>query len=340
MSDEGIEGQLAELRRDYQQEEGQPFRHFYCPILHRDEQTELCEGHVVNQKLPASSRLWVVQRKDVDGFYGRIFETDVVAMIQSRERTFTDALFDKDLRRKLNPQITADGEEVPIYYPGRRDRVPPYYSPLTVEGDRGTIHMGVRLTPDEMAELSLRNLQIEMKLDCRTAGVVSMIKAAHLTMFRLLRYGYALSGAGIDVGRFTLGQFYLENQGRRDREVRAAAPDFFRRYVNAVRPVQYAGQTPPRGTVEDRRLGVCFGSSGRPFAFIVFVRTADWLHAVLLPEVRHPDSAAAYWHFLRSDRTTIQASSALFDADKQVFRVVEEPEELAWGKEDPATALG
>jgi hypothetical protein len=338
MSDEGIQDQLARLRRDYQEEAGQPFRHFYCPILHRDEQAELCRGHIINQKIPGSSRLWVVQRKDVDGFYGRVFEADVVAMIQSWGKPFAEALFDEDLRRKLRPRLTADGAEVPTYYAGRGS-VPAHHSPLVIEGGRKPIYMATRLPPEEMAALSLQHLQIEMKLDCRVAGLVSMIKAAHLTMFRLLDYVYALSGAGIEVGWSTLGRFYLENQGRKDHEVRAAAADFFGPYVNMVRPVGYGGTMPPRGTVEDHRLGICLGSSGRPFAYIVFVRTGDRLHAVLMPAVGHPDSVAAYLDFLRSERTTLRVSTAMFDTAKQGFLVVEQPEELVWAKEDPATAL-
>src|SRR5262245_56324301 len=60
--------------------------------------------------------------------------------------------------------------------------------------------------------------------------------------------------------------------------------------------------TPPRGTLEDNRAWVCFGSSGRPFGMVVLVRTDAALHAVLLPGFSHPDSVELYLDFLRNDK--------------------------------------
>jgi hypothetical protein len=55
---------------------GNPFKCFYCPILQTDEETELCMGHIVNKSIPNSCRKCVVQRKDVDGFYGVVVEAE------------------------------------------------------------------------------------------------------------------------------------------------------------------------------------------------------------------------------------------------------------------------
>ena len=39
---------LEGLRSDYQTVTGFPFEKFYCPILFRDENVELCRAHLVN----------------------------------------------------------------------------------------------------------------------------------------------------------------------------------------------------------------------------------------------------------------------------------------------------
>ena len=67
--------QLARLRADYLEVEKKPLKRFYCPIIGQDdENADLCLGHVIHQKIPNSSRKTIVQRKDVDGFYGRLLE--------------------------------------------------------------------------------------------------------------------------------------------------------------------------------------------------------------------------------------------------------------------------
>ena len=46
-----IRKRLEQLRADYESVSDRPWHFFYCPILHRDEETELCAGHIINQAL-------------------------------------------------------------------------------------------------------------------------------------------------------------------------------------------------------------------------------------------------------------------------------------------------
>ena len=75
-----IDGQnrLKALNQGFEQVVGNPFKHFYCPLLYCDDDTQLCKGHIVNAAFPGIGRQWVVQRADVDGFYGSCFEADFV----------------------------------------------------------------------------------------------------------------------------------------------------------------------------------------------------------------------------------------------------------------------
>jgi hypothetical protein len=69
---------LEALRTDYASVAGVPFQTFFCPVLFRDEDVELCRAHLVNQAFAGASRRWTIQRKDVDEFFGAFFESDFV----------------------------------------------------------------------------------------------------------------------------------------------------------------------------------------------------------------------------------------------------------------------
>ncbi len=51
MSESNLTKRIEALRNDFASVRGKPFEHFYCPILMRDEQTEICCGHIVNKAL-------------------------------------------------------------------------------------------------------------------------------------------------------------------------------------------------------------------------------------------------------------------------------------------------
>jgi hypothetical protein len=91
--------------------------------------------------------------------------------------------------------------------------------------------------------------------DFRIAALVSLIKAAHLTQFRILGYRYGCSEAAAYVGREILGHFYLENLHKKNAaEVRKAALEFFRPYVAMMRPLVATDGT-FTGTVDEAAIG-------------------------------------------------------------------------------------
>ena len=71
-----VKKRLEDLRSDHESVTGSPFKHFLCPILFRDDDTELCRAHVINKSFQESDRSWTVQRADVDAWYGSMFEAD------------------------------------------------------------------------------------------------------------------------------------------------------------------------------------------------------------------------------------------------------------------------
>ena len=66
-------------------------RDFLCPILQVEERAILCKGHIVPRAV--RGRTWLVQRKDVDNFYGRFVEADFIHGVRLRAMpTFEDAV--------------------------------------------------------------------------------------------------------------------------------------------------------------------------------------------------------------------------------------------------------
>src|SRR4051812_49196279 len=80
--------QIAALREDFcaavaaapGEAVGASFRQFFCPVLHEDGLGErgLMEGHVLPQGLKVASRATVIQRADVDNYFGETIEPDLI----------------------------------------------------------------------------------------------------------------------------------------------------------------------------------------------------------------------------------------------------------------------
>ena len=267
------------------------------------------------------------------GPFGRVFEADFVALITSRGTGVRDVFKDAALSKKLKPRITVDGEEWRYHY-YRGHAIPVAQCGVILADDAGdAVRLVVHKSPQEMEDGQGQNWQLSFELDCRVSALVSLIKAAYLTLFHLNGYGYALSARGLSVGYDLLGDFYRQNRDKEVSQVKEAARDYFKRYVHMVRPIERVDGTPPVGTIEDHRAKVCFGSSGRPFALVVLYQHDQELHAVMMPFFAHPDSAAAFFEFLNNDRDTLRASECVFNPNKNGWEIEEQPAEMVWPKE-------
>jgi hypothetical protein len=164
---EEIRRNLAVLQADYTRVNGSPFQHFFCPILHRDELTELCMGHIVSQKLPNYCRARVVQRKDVDGFYGEVVEPEFATLIQARSGTLKDVVFDPELGKKMRPKIVVDGQEVD-HYPFRGHAIPKQHAGFVLEHKEGSeLRLVLRKSRDEILEDLTKDWKLVVERDCR-----------------------------------------------------------------------------------------------------------------------------------------------------------------------------
>ena len=96
-----------------------------------------------------------------------------------------------------------------------------------------------------------------------------------------------------------------------------------------VRPV-LAQPTSIQGTAVDGFVFVCQCESQTPWALIVFIRTSDLLHAVLVPVLEAPSAAGRFMTFLRGEGGVIRANRCRFQND--TWQGAPDSETLLWPK--------
>lgn len=303
---------LESLRADYESVRGYPFKHFFCPILFRDDNVQLCRAHIVNSGFRDSDRSWTIQRADVDNFYGSIFESDFLEIQDRGSHRPIDVLTDRELTRRLRPRLISDGKQVDHYI--AEGPIPPEFTELTLTSPSSTVRLALKLTPSEALTTINSQLEIHIEKDVRLAALSSCIKAAHLTLFDMIGYQYGLSLGGYIVGHDILGKFFLENAKHPKSNILENSREHFLEYVNMVRPIQSA-PSGLQGTVSDRLLYICMMGQ-RAWALIVIVRTEKLLHAVLMPMLEDADSAAHFVAFLRQPFPRLTVRLARYEGDR------------------------
>ena len=303
-----LQGRLAALRRDYRSATGTSFQHFFCPILRTDDEARLCRAHVINQKFDGADPAWTVQRADVDAWFGSLFEKDFLAIEQRGRPVAGEALLNRGLAQRFRPEITVDGQVV-AHYP-RRGRVPEAHTAVDVNIRDATVSLALRLTPSEVLASRGGEWEVRVQKDVRVQALVSVLKAAHLTMFHLLGYRYALSGGGRFLGMDVLGTLFLKSQGMERPASLTLAKHHLRQFSSMVRPVIEAPTETP-GTITDRC--VHFLMRGHEiWGCLVFVRTANHLHAAVVPILESPESASLFARFLESPAMRIETRMGRF----------------------------
>ena len=206
-----VRKRMTLLNTDYECLSGSPCSHFFCPILYRDEDTELCRAHVINRSFPDSNRSWTIQRADVDAYFGSLFERDFLAIEKKDSPKIDEALADKWLASQFKPKIVLDGK-VLNHYHGAQNSIPEKFSALDLDLHGKTVPLMLKLSPEKLLKKINRKREILIDKDVRIPALVSLLKSAHLTLFHLLGYRYALSAGGYFLGKTVLGTFFLKTQ--------------------------------------------------------------------------------------------------------------------------------
>ncbi len=316
---------LRQLRSEFAEVTGTPFEHFYCPFLFCDEDVPLCEAHIVNKAFANSSRRWTVQRKDVDNWYGAMFESAFLDL-ELRGRRLDEVLLDPKLSRRLKPHLTVEGSVAEHYI--ARGKVPDHHTATIFESDRGPVRVGLKIEPAKMHALADADWQITIEKDVRLPALVSLLKSAHLTLFELVGYHHALSPGGRFLGR-VLGDFFLQNIGAPREQVLVNAGQHFRDLFHLVRPV--VSSVGLQGTVTDRLLHVCKTGDEPPWALAIWIRTSSSMHTVLVPLLEHPEAERRFLEFINGDDEVITANLMKWHGDR--WEVFKKPvQRLRWPK--------
>jgi hypothetical protein len=313
-----IAERLEALRQDFAAVAGRPFNYFFCPILFVDEQVELCRAHIVNHAFAASSRRWTVQRKDVDNFFGTAFESAFVVLQSNEPGIAMKAFVDPQLYRSLRPQVTLDG--IPVEHFVAKDPVPTQWPVLEFRHDHGEVKLGLKMAPDRLASITQEaDWQVEVCRDLRVQAVVSVLKAAHLTMFELLGYSYVLQPTGQWLGQI-LDKFYLENVGGSTQEILRGATRYFAPLTAMVRPVE-AAPLAVTGTIDDGFFHSCWSDAAdpAPWGILTYIRTGENRRAVLLPTLADEASVERFKTFLKRQGDAFEISDARLEGTGWVF---------------------
>jgi hypothetical protein len=249
----------------------------------------------------------------VDGFFGSRFEADFVVLAQKGKHAAVDVLLDPSLSRKLRPQIVVDGRPVQHYHP--KGPVPTTHSELSIErGGKPAARLALKLDPSETITALAGSWQVTIQRDLRFPALVSLLKAAHLSLFALMGYSYALTTGGQFLGWEILGRFACENMASDRPTVLTKAQPYFRQFVNLVRPmlVQPAGF---QGTISDGHLFLCTGTP-LAWAFMVLIRTGAQMHCVLVPVMEDAESAARFLRFLVAPSPRFEIRPVRFAGDR------------------------
>jgi hypothetical protein len=278
-----IQKDLERFRADYALLGEGPFKHFHCPILLKDEKVELCMGHVVNQSIPNCCRKAVVQRKDIDGFYGSLLERHFATAMRAKQTDVERMIFDPKLRRDIPWKLKVAGQEVDVYEPIKHHSES--HPIVQIQSDiGGVLNLALKIAEEQLPDAG--SLQILIDRSYVPEATASLLKAAHLTMFSIFGYRHVFSPSGLMVADI-LRKFYEKNYRQERKEQAEAANVYFQQFAGMVIPLGGYNEGLLRGSIEDHRFIRCIGSSGSWYALGVLIRTDKTMHIVLLP----PDDA-------------------------------------------------
>ncbi len=292
-----IDNELSWLRIDYSKNGGdsRPFRYFFCPILWKDEPATLCQGHIVNQSIPSSNNAWVIQRADVDSFYGTIAEAQFTTIVNAEGVNVDKLIANPQLRKKIPFKVAVNGKDYAHYEVF--DNVATDHPTVTIlDGETEFLKIALKTSGEQLPDSAWLELRVER--DYIPEATASLLKAAHLTMFSVFGYQYVFSAAGQYLARI-LREFFLDYKSKPRREQLEGLGRYFLEHSGMIIPLAGYSEDLVRGSIEDKRFLFCSGSSGRFFAQGVLIKTGRSMSIVLLPP-DHAESMDTYIIFIRS----------------------------------------
>ena len=235
---------IEHLRVDFKLATGKSFEHFFCPILHVDEDAPLTRGHIIPGSLGGTSR--VLQRSDVDNGFGSFFEAEAIDAIRHGldghplRQAFGGAPDErKRMARRFKLSVRFDGTHEFLNASYRKKDSQPAFFVATGQLrkalgglDKPPPHKGV----------------VAVDLDARSSILVTALRTSHLAWFQICGYRYVFSNEGLFVA-FVLRSIYEKfiqprhGPGKTkmgslvSQQVKQQVNDFCFQFANFIRPV-------------------------------------------------------------------------------------------------------
>lgn len=87
-----------------------------------------------------------------------------------------------------------------------------------------------------------------------------------------------------------------------------------------------------QGTISDRLLLICRGSSGSFWAMIVFLRISQQLHAAMIPVSDQANAIATFMEFLKNENDSIEVNICHFLQSQGQWEINKNSIRLVWPK--------
>ena len=319
---------LEQLNSDFESATGKPFKHFYCPILHEDEDVSLSSGHVVPESL--GGRTKVKQRSDVDNSFGSLFEAEAADAIRLGLDGNPLDVVDrcdptemKELSRRFELNLLIEGANKPVKA-----------KPLKLGGEYGLYVRDQDLHESLGEDLGdeVHTGSIEVKLDSRSSILVTSLRASHLAWFRLCGYSYVFSNEGLIVAS-VLRSIYEEiialrrkSGGKKgtlvSEEVKRKVNEYCLQFANFCRPVSESliADMPDEIREGTAVTGwfIALWDGDQIYGRISVVRLGNQYAAILTPVVTDPRG----WALIDlAANLELVFSFARFDAESDCFRI-------------------
>ncbi len=203
-----------------------------------------------------------------------------MTIMRNREKKLADVLRDPKNAQGIKPQLFENGRPIEYYSP-RRDvqKVSGHTYVRLMDNDDFVCNVVIEKPAESLDSQADSALEFIIDADFRPQVTASMIKAAHLTLFKLFGYRDVLSPGGLYVGSILRGFFEKFKPPAKCEDADVAA--YFREFKDMVAPVVTADFL--GGTIVDNRLLGVFGGSECLFAIGVIVKAGKDKFCVFVP---------------------------------------------------------
>ena len=237
---------------------------FLCPILMKEEVTVLCRGHITPKSIGGTGT--VLQRQDVDSFFGSFVEADFGHGVNTRGLSFEDTIkymLNKHPSSRLKWLIRGDdGSESQVKL-RRIDN-----EALAIYGD---------------AKIAEGTQELGLSFDLRYPTLLSCLHSVHLGQFQKLGYSYANSNAGRYIARLLADVFYAFGGKRRTDCADEELERLCFTHRNMVRPVLgHLSQVDQRLLDQPFEWFIAAWDRDVLFATIHFLRAGDQWNAIMV----------------------------------------------------------